>query len=108
MTAKLGVQIIGDAVGLKAALGESTVATNRWATETEGAAVRVSESFKGVTTSALRAQVAQDKLAMSVNRYGVGSLGAAQATVAYRREVEALSAAHLATARAIGRVSRPT
>lgn len=103
MPAKLGVQILGDSVGLTAALGESVAATNRWATETEAATVRVQESFRGVSTAALELQVAQDKLAISTVRYGQGSTGAAAATLAYRRQVEGLSAAHTAAARSIGR-----
>lgn len=103
MAAKLGVQILGDSVGLTAALGESVAATNRWATETQGATVRVQEAFRGVSTAALELQVAQDKLAISTVRYGQGSTGAAAATLAYRRQVETLAASHTAAARSIGR-----
>ena len=101
--ATLGVQIVGDAAGLKAALGQSLIATERWASATEGQTVRVTEAFKGVSTATLQTAAAQDKLAIAYARYGAGTLGAAQATVRYRRELDALRAAQLSSASAVAR-----
>lgn len=101
--ARLGVEIVGSAAGLQAALGESLASINEWATGAEGAGVKVTEMFAGVSTSALAAAAAQDKLAIAVGKYGPGTLGAAAATLRYRNEVESLGKSQLAAAASVGR-----
>ena len=96
MAATLGVRIVGDAVGLKTALAEATAATERYAATSKAA-------FAGISDASLQAQLAQYKLGKAAERYGEGSVGAAQATLAYRRQVEALRESHLRTAQSIGR-----
>jgi TP901 family phage tail tape measure protein len=81
---KLAVEIVGSAASLKAALGSASSAVNTFAAEYKTA-------FAGMSTSTLQLAVAQDKLAISTARYGVGTTGAAAATVKYRKEVEALA-----------------
>ena len=85
MARKLAVEIVGSAASLKAALGSASTAVNTFAAEYKTA-------FAGMSTATLQLAVAQDKLAISTARYGVGTTGAAAATVKYRKEVEALAA----------------
>lgn len=104
--ATLGVQIVGDAVGLKTALAEATAATERYAAASKAA-------FAGVSDASLQAQMAQYKLGKATEKYGEGTIGAAQATMAYRRQVDSLRESHLRAAQSIGRglttyVSAPT
>lgn len=101
--ATLGVQIVGDAAGYKAALGESLAATNRFAEGVKAVSVDVRAQFAGMSTAALQAAAAADKLAISTARYGEGSLGAANATVAYRKQIESLAASSQASLATVGR-----
>lgn len=94
MARKLAVEIVGNAASLKAALGSASAAVGTYAAEYKTA-------FAEMSTATLSLSVAQDKLAISTARYGVGTTGAAAATVKYRREVEQLAAAQSA---AVGRI----
>lgn len=94
MARKLAVEIVGNAASLKAALGSASAAVGTYAAEYKTA-------FAEMSTATLQLSVAQDKLAISTARYGVGTTGAAAATVKYRREVESLAAAQSA---AVGRI----
>ena len=96
MAATLGVHIVGDAVGLKTALAEATAATEKYAATSKAA-------FAGVSDASLQAQIAQYRLGKATEKYGATSVGAAQATLAHRRQVEALRESHLRTAQSIGR-----
>lgn len=95
MPPRLGVEIVGDASSLKAALGSAAAATDRFAADYKLA-------FAGMSDATLRLAVAQDKLAISTARYGAGTTGAAAATLKYRREIEALSAAQLRAVETVG------
>lgn len=96
MAKKLAVQIIGDATSLKAQLGEATAVTKKFGMD-------VIAQFEGMSTSALQASVSMDKLSASTARYGAGSLGAAKATLAYRRELDALAASQKVAMANVGR-----
>lgn len=94
--AKVGVDIVGNSAPLEAALGAAAGATEKFAVEYKA-------QFAGMSTATLQLAAAQDKLALATDRYGAGSLGAATATMRYRKEVDALAASQLAAASTIGR-----
>jgi len=96
MARKLAVEIVGSAASLKAALGSATAATTKFAGDYKAA-------FAGMTTSTLTLAVAEDRLAMSTAKFGVGTQGAARATVAYRKEMDALSRSATTSMQNIGR-----
>lgn len=96
MAKKLAVEIIGDAASLKATLGSAAAATKKFGIDVES-------QFAGMSTAALRASYSMDKLSIATARYGVGTTGAAKATIAYRREIEALSAAQMRAMQNVGR-----
>lgn len=80
------IEVIADAASYTAALGTATAATERFG-------VAYKSQFAEMSTATLGLATAQDKLAIATERYGVGTTGAARATLAYRREVEGLAAA---------------
>jgi len=97
------VEILGDSTSLKAALGSATAAADKFAAD-------YTTAFDGMSTSTLRLAAAQDKLAISTARYGAGTTGAADATLRYRRELDAVAASQdraaarqLAAAASIGK-----
>lgn len=82
--AKVGVDVLGDATGLKVALGESEASLVKFGSQYK-------TTFDGMTTAALELKVAQDKLAISTVRFGEGTTGAAEAALAYRRTIDRLA-----------------
>lgn len=96
MPARLGVEVLGDAAGVKAAMGEALAATENYARGAEAA-------FAGVSDAALRLQLAQVKLGVASAKFGEGSVGQAQALQRYRRELDATQASSLAAASSLGR-----
>lgn len=96
MGAKVGVEVLGDSTGLNVALGESSAALLRFGELYE-------TTYAGISAAALKAAVAQDKLAISTAKFGVGTTGAAQAALAYRRTLDGIAASQLAAAQTVGR-----
>lgn len=101
--AKVAVEIIGDSASLTAALGSATAGLVRFGAESEVTGAKVDATFAGMSDSALRLAVAQDKLAISTARYGAGSTGAAAAASLYRKQVEGIAESNLAAAATVGR-----
>ncbi|HEX4521665.1 MAG TPA: phage tail tape measure protein, partial [Gaiellaceae bacterium] len=96
MTLRAGVDIIGNSAPLEAALGRAAGAT-------EDFAKTYLSAFKGMSVSTLELASAQDKLALSMDRYGAGTLGAANATLRYQKTIDSLKASQLEAASQIGR-----
>lgn len=64
------------------------------------------ETTGAMSEGALRAAVAQEKLDRAIARHGPESLSAKQATLAYRREMDALATSSMHTGTAVGRTER--
>lgn len=101
--AKVGVEVVGDSASLSAALGTGARSLVEFGETAEATGAKTDAVFAGMSDSALRLAVAQDKLAISTARFGAGSTGAGAAALAYRKQVEGVANAHLAAASTVGR-----
>lgn len=96
MARPVRIEVVGDAASYTGALGAAAAATARFSEKYEA-------EFASMQTSTLALAVAQDKLAIATSRFGASTTGAARATLAYRREVEALQERQLAAAMSVAR-----
>lgn len=97
---QLGVQILGDEVGLKASLANAVASADAWATATEAAGVKAARGIELVGVAAKQAEIAYGKLGLSVAKYAEGTVGAEAAAVRYEATVQGLYEKQIAAANA--------
>jgi TP901 family phage tail tape measure protein len=95
MANPIRVVLVGDTASLEAALGSASGTLDKFG-ETADAV------FGEYSTAALRAQVATDRLAVSLAKVPAGSTAAAAAVSRYRGEIDSLQASQVAAAREVG------
>lgn len=95
---QLGVQVLGDAAGLKASLTSAVAAADLWAEATEAAGVRAARSIELTGVAARQAEIAYAKMGLAVSKYAQDTVGAQAAAVRYEATVQGLYERQIAMA----------